>query len=42
MLVEFKDICYILRPLGTLDGHLVHSMTIWYIIWTFGTLYGHL
>jgi hypothetical protein len=30
------------RQFGTIYGHLVQFMAIWYNLWPFGTIYGHL
>jgi hypothetical protein len=32
-------IWYILRPIGKVDGHLVHIVVIWYIFSHFDMLY---
>jgi hypothetical protein len=39
MLVYFMAIWYILRPIGKVDGHLVHIVVIWYIFSHFDMLY---
>jgi hypothetical protein len=41
-LVHSLAILNILRPSGTIYGHLVQFMAIWYNLWPFGTIYGHL